>query len=132
VTVVDAWPPEATLRVVKGDPFAFRVVLRDEAGEPVDVSVWEWRATVVTGFGLRLDFETAADETGVRLWLRGDDTARISTLTRSRFDVAARQPSAGEGVTVLAGDVLAKARVTDPIRHNPDEIPGLEPGMVPA
>jgi hypothetical protein len=130
--LVDAWPVEATLRVVKGDPFAFRLVLRDEAGDPVDVSLWEWRATVVTFGGLRLDFEALADEGGVRLVLRGDDTARLSTFTAGRFDVACRQPSAGEGSIVLAGVVIAKARVTDPLRHDPDAAPGREDDLVPA
>ena len=75
--LVDAWPMEATLRVVAGDPFAFRLVLVGDDGQPVDVSLWTWAATVTTGT-LRLDFEWAADDTGVRLWLRGDDTARLT------------------------------------------------------
>ena len=74
--VVDAWPMEGTLRAVAGDPFAFRLVLLDSDGDPVDVSLWTWAATVTTG-RLRLDFGWAADDTGVRLWLRGDETARL-------------------------------------------------------
>jgi hypothetical protein len=120
--LVDAWPARATLRAVRGDPFAFRLVLRDEQGDPVDVSLWEWRATVSTG-SLRLDFEALADEGGVRLWLRGDDTARLSTLRAWPFDVTCRAPSAGEGVMVLAGEMVLKARITDPLRHDPDAAP---------
>lgn len=121
-TTVDAWPARAVLRAVQGDPFAFRLVLRDPDGDVIDVALWEWRATVSTGT-LRLDFETLADEGGVRLWLRGDDTARISTLRPWPFDVTTRQPTAGEGVVVLAGEMSVKARVTDPLRHDPDLSP---------
>ena len=74
--VVDAWPLDATLRAVAGDPFSFRVQLLDGDGQVVDVSAWTWAATVTTG-QLRLDFEWTADAEGVRLWLRGDDTARL-------------------------------------------------------
>jgi hypothetical protein len=114
--VVDAWPMEATLRVVAGDPFAFRVVLLDGDGQAVDVSLWDWAATVTDG-RLRLDFEWAADEGGVRLWLRGDDTARLSPGRPVSFDVACRQPAGGEGVMVLAGPMMVKGRVTDPLRN---------------
>lgn len=123
--VVDQWPIEATLRAVVGDPFAFRLVVRDPAGDPVDVSLWEWRATVTTG-PIRLDFESSASaDDGVRLWLRGDQTARLGRGDWP-YDVACRQPSAGEGVTVLAGMLALKPRVTDPIRHDPDVVPAEE------
>jgi hypothetical protein len=134
VSVVDAWPAEATLRAVAGDPFAFRLVLRDPEGGAVDVSLWEWRATVTTG-RIRLDFEALADEGGVRLIMRGDDTARLYAERAGKpcpFDVACRQPSAGEGSTVLAGDMLVMRRVTDPIRYDPDVAPGREDDLVPA
>jgi hypothetical protein len=121
--VVDAWPLEATLRAVAGDPFAFRLVLLDGDGQPVDVSLWTWAATVHATGTLRLDFEWAADEGGVRLWLRGDDTARCATGTPLAFDVACRQPAGGEGVMVLAGQMTVKARVTDPLRSDPDTAP---------
>lgn len=120
--VVDAWPLEATLRAVQGDPFSFRLQVRDDAGELVDVSLWSWAATVTTG-RLRLDFASAADDTGVRLWLRGDDTARLTTTKPSPFDVTCRQPSAGEGVTVLAGQMWVKSRVTAPLRSDPELVP---------
>jgi hypothetical protein len=119
---VDAWPMQATLRAVAGDPFSFRVQLRDEQGDLIDVSLWEWGATVTTG-PLRLDFETAADDTGVRLWLRGDDTARLPLVKACPYDVACRQPSAGEGVTVLAGDLFVKPRVSAPLRSDPLLVP---------
>lgn len=122
VAVVDQWPAQATLQAVQGDPFSFRLQLRDADENLIDVSSWAWRATVSTG-PLRLDFETEADDTGVRLWLRGDDTARLRAGKRWPFDVTCRQPSAGEGVTVLAGYVSIKQRVTDPLRNYPDEVP---------
>jgi hypothetical protein len=122
--VVDSWPVEATLRAVVGDPFAFRLVLRGADGDPVDVSLWEWRGTVTTG-PIRLDFESLADDTGVRLWLRGDETARLGR-GEWPYDVACRQPSAGEGVTVLRGMMALKPRVSDPIRHDPDVVPAEE------
>jgi hypothetical protein len=128
---VDAWPLEATLRAVAGDPFAFRLVLLDDDGQPVDVSLWTWAATVVGSSRLRLDFETAADEGGVRLWLRGDDTARLPVGPALDFDVACRQPAGGEGVMVLAGQMFVKARVTDPLRSDPDTAP-REEDLVPA
>ena len=120
--LVDAWPVEAVLRFVAGDPFSFRVQLLDGDGQAVDVSTWTWAATVTTG-RLRLDFEWAADAEGVRLWLRGDDTARLPTGRAYPYDVAVRQQGAGEGVTVVAGTMLGKPRVTDPIRHDPDAVP---------
>jgi hypothetical protein len=123
--VVDAWPIEATLRAVAGDPFAFRVVLLGDDGQAVDVELWAWAATVDTG-ALRLDFEHAADEGGVRLWLRGDDTARLPIGRPLAFDVACRQPAGGEVVLVLAGQMLVKARVTDPLRNDPETAPREE------
>jgi hypothetical protein len=128
--LVDAWPLEAELRVVAGDPFAFRLVLLGDDGQPVDVSAWTWAATVTDGT-LRLDFEWAAYEEGVRLWLRGEDTARLTPGRPVAFDVACRQPAAGEGVMVLAGPMLVKARVTDPLRSDPDTAP-REEDLVPA
>ena len=123
--VVDAWPVSATLRAVAGDPFSFCLQLRDTDGELVDVSLWEWAATVTTG-RLRLDFVWSADQEGVRFWLRGDDTARLSTGRPWPFDVTCRQPTAGEGVTVLAGilaEMTLKPRVTAPLRSQPDLVP---------
>jgi hypothetical protein len=128
---VDAWPREATLRAVAGDPFAFRLVLLDADGQPVDVSLWEWAATVHATSTLRLDFEWAADEGGVRLWLRGDDTARCAIGQPLGFDVACRQPAAGEGTVVLAGTMTVRARVTDQLRSDPDAAP-REGELVPA
>lgn len=128
--VVDAWPVQATLRAVAGDPFSFRVQLLDGDGDVIDVSLWKWAATVTTG-RLRLDFEWAADDTGVRLWLRGDDTARLPAGKSWPFDVACRQDAAGEGVMVVAGQMAIKARVTDPLRSDPETAP-REEDLVPA
>lgn len=120
--MVDAWPLQATLRAVSGDPFSFRLQLRDDQGDLVDVSLWAWAATVTTG-KLRLDWEWAADQTGVRFWLRGDDTARLPTGRGWPFDVTGRQPTAGEGVTIVAGQMEVRARVTAPLRNDPDAVP---------
>lgn len=128
--VIDAWPLEVTLRLVRGDPFAFRLRLLDADGDPVDVSAYEWRATVTTG-SLSLDFEYAADADSVRLWLRGDDTARLSIARPWPYDVTCRQPTAGEGVTVMRGEVLVASRVTEPLRHDPELAPGREEDLVP-
>ena len=121
---------EATLRAVQGDPFSFRVQLLDSDGEPVDVSLWKWAATVTTG-RLRLDFEWSADAEGARLWLRGDDTARLPAGRSYPYDVACRQDAAGEGVMVLAGQMAVKTRVTDPLRSDPETAP-REEDLVPA
>jgi hypothetical protein len=129
--MVDAWPMEVTLRAVAGDPFGFRLVLLDEDGQAVDVSGWLWAATVVASTSLRLDFEWSADQDGVRLWLRGDDTARLPAGPSLAFDAACRQPASGEGVTVLGGQMIVKARVTDPLRNDPDTAP-REEDLVPA
>jgi hypothetical protein len=125
--IVDAWPQRATLRVVAGDPFSFRLQLRGPDGDLIDVSGWEWAGSVYAG-RVRLDFETATEETGpaVLVWMRGDVTAQIPVGKAWPFDVACRQPAAGEGVTVLAGDLFAKSRVTDPIRSDPDAAPREE------
>lgn len=128
--VVDAWPLDATLRAVAGDPFSFRVQLLDGDGQVVDVSAWTWAATVTTG-QLRLNFEWTADAEGARLWLRGDDTARLPPGKPWPYDVACRQDAAGEGVMVLAGQMIVKARVTDPLRSDPETAP-REEDLVPA
>jgi hypothetical protein len=120
--VVDGWPQQATLRAVAGDPFSFRLRLLGPDGDPIDTSAWEWAASVATG-RVRLDFETEADAAEVRLWLRGDVTAQLPPGKPWPFDVACRQPGAGEGVTVLAGDIVTKSRVTAPLRSDPDAAP---------
>jgi hypothetical protein len=124
--VVDGWPQQATLRAVAGDPFSFGLQLRGPDGL-VDVSAWDWAGSVTTG-RVRLHFETmtySGDDgaTGVRLWLRGDETAQLPPGKGWPFDVACRQPAAGEGVTVLAGEMFTKPRVTDPLRSDPDAAP---------
>lgn len=130
VAEVDTWPAEAVLRMVKGDPFAFRLRVLDEAGDPVDVSAWRFAGTVASD-RLRLNFEWAADDTGVDLWLRGEATERLTSLRAGRFDVSAMQPSAGEGVTILAGLVEVKPRVGAPLRNDPDIVPGREEEAIP-
>jgi hypothetical protein len=129
--VIDLRPAAARLLGVAGDPFAFRLILRDPDGGPVDVTLWDWRATVDTG-RVRLDFEWAADDQGVSLWMRGDDTARIPTRGEFPYDVATRQPAAGEGQTVLSGLMSVERRTTDPLRSDPDLIPADAPEPVPA
>lgn len=115
--VVDLQPRTATLLAYRGDPFDFHLRLTDADGQPVDVTGWDWRATVITGTR-RIDFEWAAEGDGVRLWMRGDDTARLPANERRGFpyDVTTRQPDAGEGRTVLRGRMMVAQRVTDPLR----------------
>ena len=120
--IVDLRPTRARLLGVAGDPFQFRLILRDSDGDPVDVSAWTWRATVSTG-RVRLDFEWAADDAGVSLWMRGDDTARIPEGREFPYDVACRQPTAGEGQTVLSGQMVMDRRTTDALRSDPDLTP---------
>jgi len=123
MATIDAWPEQVTLRPVAGDPFAFRLILRDSDGQAVDVSLWDWAATVHTP-RVRVHFEWSADEGGVRFWLRGDDTAQLSPFGKPwPFDVTGRQPTASEGTTVLGGQVITKARVTDPLRDDPELVP---------
>jgi len=122
MATIDARPAQATLHAVAGDPFAFRVQIIGPDGDPVDVMGWDWAATVHTG-QVRLDFSWAADSTGVRFWLLGDDTARLPPGKPWPYDVTGRQPLAGEGTTVLAGNMTAKARVTNPLRSDPEAVP---------
>lgn len=129
--VVDARPARATLYVTGGDPFTFRLVLRGEDGELADVSGWEWAGSVTTG-RLTLPFEFGPDDTGVWIGLRGDVTAQLPAGRAFPFDIACRQPTAGEGVTVLAGELTASPRVTPPLRDDPEARPGREDDLVPA
>jgi hypothetical protein len=128
--VIDLRPLTARLLGKAGDLFGFRLILRDSVGDPVDVTLWDWRATVDLG-RVRLDFEWAADAGGVSLWMRGDDTARIPERRDFPFDVACRQPTAGEGVTVLSGVMVMERRTTDPLRSDPGLTPA-EAEPVPA
>lgn len=128
--VIDSWPATATLRAVQGDPFAYRLLVLDEDDNPVDTSQWEWRSTVASS-SIRLDFEIRPDDEGVWLWLRGDDTARLGTMVPYQFDVACRQPEAGEGMTVLRGMMFIQSRTTDVLRSDPDLRPGREEDLVP-
>lgn len=129
--VVDARPIRARLLAVSGDPFTFRLVLRDADGDPVDVSLWDWAGAVTTG-QITIDFEWRADDTGVWLGLRGDETVRLPVGRDWPFDVSCRQPAAGEGVTVLSGEMSTSRRVTAPLRDDPDARPGREDDLVPA
>lgn len=126
--VIDLRPARARLLGVTGDPLGFRLYLKDEDGAVVDVSAWDWAATITTGRA-RLAFECYPDAAGVSLFMRGDDTARIPPRAEFPFDVAARQPTAGEGQLVLSGQVVLEARVTDPLRSDPDLAPA---DVVPA
>lgn len=129
--VVDLRPATARLLGVQGDPFAFRLVVRDLDGDPVDVTLWDWRGTVSTG-RVRLNFEWAADAGGVSLWMRGDDTARLPARGEFPFSVACRQPTAGEGQTILSGHMSVTSVTADPLRSDPDLIPADAPEPVPA
>lgn len=119
-TLVNLQPVSARLLAYQADPFDFHLRLTID-GAPVDVSGWEWRATIEAG-RVRIDFEwrTEDDGTGVRLWLRGEDTARLPLGREWPFDVTTRQLEAGEGVTVLRGTIKVAPRFTDPLRSDPD------------
>jgi plastocyanin len=129
-STIDYWPADITIRVIIGDPVSFTLRLRDTDGNIIDTSLWEWRATVDTGT-YRLDFEIQADVDNVRFFMRGDDTARLTVGKPGSFDIACRPDAAGEGNMVGAGMVFARGRVTDPLRHNPDLLPGREEDLVP-
>lgn len=104
-------PPQRRFVAYAGDPFDFEVHLSVE-GEPADVEGWSWAANIDTGT-TPLSFECTGTPSGVVLYLRGADTARLP-LRSCRFDVVGRNPEAGEGRTVLRGVLLTMSRVTPP------------------
>jgi hypothetical protein len=120
--VVDLQPQEVALLGIVGDPFSFHVRLLDDNDDPVDVSLWDWRATVTTG-SERLDFDARPEGDGLVLGMRGDTTIRIPSNREFPFDLTGRPPSAGEGVMVLRGQMTMGPRVTEPLRSDPDAAP---------
>ena len=112
---VDLTPPLWSFRAYQGDPFDFAIAL-DVDGEPADVDGWQWAAIIRLRGGDVVAWECTGTPNGVELYLRGGDTMRL-TSAASRFDVAGRDPLAGEGRTVLRGQIAATARVTPPLRR---------------
>lgn len=113
-TTVDLTPAQASLLAYQGDPFDFRIVLTVD-GRPADVSRWTWLAWIQVDPATVVPFLWDPEPDGVRLYLRGEDTFRLPD-SWSRFDVTGRDPDAGEGRTVLRGDIIAYQRVTPPLR----------------
>jgi hypothetical protein len=109
---VDQIPPSWRFKAYQGDPFDFQLMLRLD-GQPADVDGWNWAAQVNTGDDI-IDWECTPLPNGVALYLRSIDTARLP-FRYVRFDVVGRNPLAGEGRTVLRGDIIAAARVTPPL-----------------
>lgn len=112
-TVIDERPLSIEWYMYQGDPQDLRLHLTIEDGSPADVAGWSWTARI--GTMPPTNFECLPEDDGVTLYLRGDETWNLVGRWWP-FDVAVRNPEAGEGVTVLCGQVLAKARVTDPLR----------------
>ena len=104
-------PPRQRFMAYQGDPFDFEIRLSVDS-QPADVDGWSWAADIETGT-TPLSFECTGQPSGVALFLRGSDTARLP-LRSCRFDVVGRNPEAGEGRTVLRGVILTMSRVTPP------------------
>lgn len=111
---VDQTPPRVSLRAYSGDPFDLRIVLTVDGVAPPDLRGWVWSA-LIRADGQEIYFETTAETDGVTLYLRGEDTLKLSTRYAS-FDVTGRDPEAGEGRTILRGGILAMPRITPPLR----------------
>jgi hypothetical protein len=121
---VDLTPATVRLLAYAGDPFDLHLVLSLD-GAPVDVSQWIWAAWIAAPDGVVIPFLTESEPTGVRLYLRGQDTARLPARF-SPYDVTGRDPDAGEGRTVISGDIIAFSRVTPPLRGSAAVAPNVE------
>jgi hypothetical protein len=111
--VVDLRPLSITWHMYQGDPQELRVhLVHQDDGTPADVAGWSWSARIATI--PPTPFECFGEDDGVTLYLRGAGTYNLGGRWWP-FDVACRNPDAGEGVTVLRGQVLATARVTEPL-----------------
>lgn len=108
--VIDVRPLEVTLLLYEGDPFSLVLHLVLEDGSPADVDGWAWAANI--GSRPPVPFECYGEPNGVMLYLRGADMAGLAALGLLPFDVTGRNPDAGEGQSVLRGQVRVTARVT--------------------
>lgn len=108
-SVIDVRPLEVVWLMYEGDPQDLRIHLTLDDGSPADVIGWVWAANI--GTTPPQPFECYPEDDGVTLYLRGAD---MTGLGRSwlPFDVTGRDPDAGEGRTVLRGQVRVTARVT--------------------
>lgn len=122
--IIDRTPAEVTLKAYQGDAFDLHLVLSVD-GLPVDVSQWSWLAWIRIAGGVVIPFLWEPEPSGVRLYLRGQDTARLPALY-SHYDVTGRDPDAGEGRTVIAGRIIAYERVTPPLRAGAEIGPRVE------
>jgi hypothetical protein len=111
-TTVDRIPPSYRFRAYQGDPFDFEIALNVE-GQPADVDGWTWASLIDIGDDV-VQWECTPKPNGVALYLRSADTARLPSRY-CRFDVVGRNPLAGEGRTVLRGEIFAAVRVTPPL-----------------
>lgn len=110
---IDQRPEEATWRVYAGDPVNLRVHVVKADGSPAPVEGWVWAAWA--GTSPPTPFECYAEDDGVTLYLRGSDSDLLVGAWWP-FDVTGRDPAAGEGTTVLRGQVCASPRVTPALR----------------
>lgn len=110
MTVVDLRPQEVTWYMYQGDPQNLRVHLVDEDGSPLDVVGWAWAGNI--GSRPPLPFECLPEDDGVTLYLRGADMTQLPVSVWHEFDVTGRDPEAGEGYTVIRGQVQVTARIT--------------------
>jgi hypothetical protein len=111
MTVCDVRPPSCDWRTYEGTPASLRVHLVLEDGTPADVADWAWRSWV--GTGPPTSIECFPEDDGVTLYLRGEDSIGLPGRVW-RFDVHGRSPGAGEGYTVLQGELTVQSRVTVP------------------
>jgi hypothetical protein len=109
---VDLRPEAMAWLIYEGDPSGLAIHLELADGSPADVTGWEWRAWV--GTSPPTPMECYGETDGVTVYLPGRDSRGLSGRVW-RFDVTGREPSAGEGVTVLRGELTATRRVTDPL-----------------
>jgi hypothetical protein len=115
---VSLLPAAARLRAYAGDPIEFGIHVRDADGNEIDTTGWDWRGTLTTGRE-RIDFQITPRPDGVRIRMAGDGTARLPHGKEFPYDVTTRPPGDAEGRTVLRGQMVSMARVTEPLRAEP-------------
>ena len=111
MTVIDVRPASCEWLTYEGTPATLRVHLELDDGSPADVDGWAWQAWVGTRPPTALECYGETD--GVSLYLRGADSVGLPGRSW-RFDVVGRDPAAGEGYTVLEGQLTVRSRVTVP------------------
>lgn len=107
--VIDSRPVNVTWLIMQGDPHDWRLHLVLLDGSPADVAGWSWAAWI--GTNPPSPFECFPEDDGVTLYLRGANTYGLIGRYWP-FDVACRNPLAGEGRIVLRGVIMATSRIT--------------------